>query len=168
MHFANEVAFASGGHDGLVTVWGFEAVRFVVADGVAEIVHHNPASEAGGGVFGDEIVFGAGTPEDAGMDAEHRDDAVVFFLVLVGKDGGLNGDKAIGHEFLDFGGIGDFVKEESTVGFDDERHLTSLFGGFLDDCALEADGELTEFSLEIVGLADHHGVDEALNAFGIG
>ena len=152
----------------MVTVWGFEAVRFVVADGVADVVHHNPTSETGGGVFSDEIVFGAGTPEDASVDAEHGDDAVVFFFALVGEDGRFDGDEAVGHEFLDFGGIGDFVKEESTVGFDDERHLAGLFSGFLDDCARETDGEFFKFGLKIVGFADHHRVDEALNAFGRG
>lgn len=154
----------------MLTIWGFEAAFFVVADGVAEVVHHNPREEAGFGVLGDEVIFGTGAPENASVNAEHGDDAVVFFFAwvfIVGEDGGFSRDETVWHKFLDFGRIGDFVKEESAVWFDNERHLTGLFGGGFDDFALETDGEFFKFGLKIVGFADHHRVDEFFNAFRI-
>lgn len=111
----------------MLAIWRFEATFFVVADGVADVIHHHPREEAGFGVFGDEVVFGAGAPEDAGVNAKHGDDAVVFFFVFaIGKDGGWGWDEAVWHKLLDFGRVRDFVKEESAVWFDDERHLAGF------------------------------------------
>ena len=153
----------------MLAIWRLEATFFVVADGVAGVVHHHPREKAGFGVLGDEVIFGTGAPENASVDAEHGDDAVVFFEVFtVGEDGGFGRDETFWHKFLDFGGVRDFVEEESAVGFDDERHLTGLFGGGFDDFALEAYGELFQLGLEVVGFADHHRVDEFFNAFRVG
>lgn len=152
----------------MLAIWRFEATFFVVTDGVTEVVHHYPREKAGFGVLGDEVIFGTGAPENASVDAEHGDDAVVFFGVfIVGEDGGFGRDETFWHKFLDFGGVRDFVKEESAVWLDDERHLAGLFGGGFDDFALEANREFFKFGLKIVGFADHHRVDEFFNAFRI-
>lgn len=165
-HIANKITFAGGGHNGGGDVGRFETRFFVVTDGVADVVHHDPAHEVGAGVFGDEVVFGAGAPENAGVDAEHGDDAVAF-LGVVFKDGGFGGNEFLGEEFLDFFWVFDFVEEEGAVGLDDEGHFGGLFGGGFDNFLLQANREFFESGLHEVGFADHHGVDEPFDAFGV-
>ena len=41
-HIANKIAFAGGGHNGGGDVGRFETRFFVVTDGVADVVHHDP------------------------------------------------------------------------------------------------------------------------------
>lgn len=92
----------------MLAIWRFEAAFFVVTDGVTEVVHHHPREKAGFGVLGDEVIFGTGAPENASVDAEHGDDAVVFFSGSLpsAKTADLAGMKPSGINFWTLEGSG--------------------------------------------------------------
>ena len=140
---------------------------FIVADCVAEIVHHNPREETGFFIFSDKIIFDASAPENTGMNTKHGDNAVVFGWASGVKNLRFRRDEAVWHEFLDFCGVWDLIKEECTIRFDYKRHFGGGFRGISDKLLLEPNWELGKFGLHIMRLADHHRIDELLDAFGI-
>ena len=165
-HLADKVALASGGHNGAMDIWGFKTGAFVIADGITNVIHHNPGEEAGLLILGDEIKLSASAPENTGVDAKHGNDAVIFCWTS-GEDFGFGWSEIIGKKLLDFGRVGDFVEEESAVGLNHERHHSGGFGGIFDKFLLKPDGKLSEFGLHIVGFADHHGINKLFHTFGV-
>ena len=122
---------------------------FVVRDRVADVVHHHPRKEAGFLILGNEVVFGASAPKHTGVDTKHADDAVIFFGVVF-KNGGPGGNEIVGHEFLDFGGIGDFVEKKGAIWLDYKRHFVGFFGGAGDNFALKPNWKLGELGLHVM------------------
>ena len=165
LHVHQHASVAGGRDHGLRRGGRTQAVRPVVADGIAQVIDDDPAEKPRPHVFGHQVAFGAGSPERARVHPEEAEHGVDRRPVAL-EDARLAQPEAFGKQRRGTLLVGDLIEQEERIGLHDEAHVRRRFRRPRQQRALHASRHKPDKLLQEMDGTHRDGVHQPFRAFG--